>query len=403
MGEPLEKKPVVAVVGSGPAGLMAAFVAAKQGCEVHLFEKRRGAGRKLLIAGSSGLNITYDCPLEEFVTHYSGPRSRFQTFLQEFSPAQWIEFIEALGIPTFKGTSRRYFVEGMKASHLLRAWVDALQKQGTTIHFDHELRDFQCISNGRVRLDFAAGSSFQADAVCLSFGGGSYEEQEVPLRWPEVFKRKGLVFHPFEASNVGFQVDWPAALLTEAEGKPIKNVVLSSSRASRSGDLVITRYGVEGTPVYFAGEVGTVYLDLKPDLSPEKLLSKLTMTKENLSPMRRVKRFLNLSEGALALIFHLTPKERLGDLSALVAALKKFPLQLLARQPLAEAISSSGGLSWAGVSEQLELVGFPGVFVAGEMLDWDAPTGGFLIQGCVSQGFVAGTQAAIRARHCAGN
>src|SRR5262249_10253097 len=159
---------------------------------------------------------------------------------------------------------------------------------------------------------------------------------------------------------------------------PVKNVVLSSSRGQRAGDLVITKYGVEGTPVYFAGEVERVFLDLKPDLSEEQMLRKMSLVKENLSPLRRVKRYLKLGEGALALLYHLTPEAEAQDLRKLVARIKRFPLDLLERQPLAEAISSSGGISWDELDEKLMLRRFPGVFVAGEMIDWDAPTGGFL-------------------------
>jgi uncharacterized flavoprotein (TIGR03862 family) len=386
----LKSQRKVAVVGSGPAGLLAALEMARAGYEVVIFEKKSGPGRKFLIAGSSGLNITYDCPPGEFVDHYVGPRERFERFLQEFSPAQWIAFIESLGISTFKGTSRRYFVEGMKASRLLRAWLEELERLGARLEYGRECVGFERTEAEGVQLRFADGSDFLADAVCFALGGGSYEPKETPLRWPTFFRDQGLAFREFSSSNVGYQVDWPAGLIEEAEGKPIKNVVLSSSRGKRSGDLVITRYGLEGTPVYFAGEVGTVHLDLKPDLSEARLRGKLAMSKENLSPMRRVKRFLNMSEGALALIFHATPKEQLQNLDALIGLLKHYPVVLREKQPLTEAISSSGGLEWSEVDEDLMLRKFPGVFVAGEMLDWDAPTGGFLIQACVSQGHCAG-------------
>ena len=387
---PLKSKRKIAIIGSGPAGLMAAFVAAQAGCAVTIFEKKTGPGRKLLIAGSSGLNITYDCPHGEFVDHYAGPRERFDRMLREFSPADWIEFIEGLGIKTFKGTSRRYFVEGMKASVLLRAWLGALQKLGASIEYSRECVGFECGAEGRVSLKFADGSLSDGDAVCFALGGASYEPRETPLRWPGFFREKGLAFREFESSNVGYQVAWPKPLLEEAEGKPIKNVVLSSSRGSRSGDLVITSYGIEGTPVYFAGKTGTVFLDLKPDLTEAQLRKKLTLTKENLSPLRRVKRFLNMSEAALALLFHMTSAERLSSLDLLIEDLKHYPLVLQAKQPLTEAISSLGGIEWSEVDEQLMLKRFPSVFVAGEMLDWDAPTGGFLIQGCVSLGRLAG-------------
>ncbi len=379
---------------------MAATVLARAGVSVDIFEKKTGPGRKLLIAGSSGLNITYDSPVEKFAEFYTGPRDFFDQLFREFSSEDWIKFIENLGIATFKGTSRRYFVETMKASLLLKAWTSELDRLGVRVHFDQELVDFSTAAGGGGVVRLRSGSSgeesvHEFSAVCLCLGGGSWEKKENPLRWPEIFMRKGMQFVPFQSSNVGFQVAWPEKLLTEVEGQPIKNVVLESSRGKRSGDLVITSYGIEGTPVYFAGIEGVVYLDLKPDSSVEALLEKCERVRENLSPMRRVKKVLNLGEGALALLFHMTSPSDRGDLRQLVSLVKRFPLELLARQPLTESISSSGGLSWNEIGVDgypLMLRRKPGVFVAGEMIDWDAPTGGFLIQACVSQGVSAGRQ-----------
>ena len=381
---PSSKDLRVAVIGSGPAGLMAASVISQAGYAVTIFEKKSGPGKKLLIAGSSGLNITYDSPVEEFAENYQG-KMDFVQLLKAFSPEKWIEFIHALGIETFKGTSRRYFVEGMKASSLLKAWTDSLKKNGVEITFQQECTDYQSSRHGEnteIQLSFSNGKSWTGSAVCFALGGGSYEPTENPLRWPELFKRKGLLFIPFESSNVGFQVDWPEKLLQEVEGEPLKNIVLSSHKATRSGDAVITRYGIEGTPVYFAGALGTVHIDLKPDLSVKQILEKLETVKENMSPIRRAKKTLKLCPAALALVFHMAPEKL--DLPQFAALIKKFPLTLKARQPLTEAISSSGGLDFQDLG--------PGVFAAGEMLNWDAPTGGFWIQGCVSQGYVAGKE-----------
>jgi predicted flavoprotein YhiN len=226
--------------------------------------------------------------------------------------------------------------------------------------------------------------------LCFCLGGGSYEPHEVPLRWPQLFIRKGLGFEPITPSNVGYQVDWSPAFLKECEGQPLKNIRLTSGKGSRLGDLVITRYGLEGTPVYSLGERGEVRIDLKPDLSAEQIVAKCKAVKENLSPMRRVKKQLALCPAALGLLFHFTPKECATDLNRLVHYLKNFPIHFRESQSLEEAISSAGGLRMTELNDDLMLLKFPGVFAAGEMLDWDAPTGGFLIQGCVSQGYRAG-------------
>ncbi|MFL5813697.1 MAG: NAD(P)/FAD-dependent oxidoreductase [Bdellovibrionia bacterium] len=396
-----------AIIGSGPAGLMAAEQLSRLGAQrvkVTLFEKRKGLGRKLLVAGSSGLNITYDCPENEFAGFYRGSKSHFQKLFQAFGPKDWLNFIEKdLGIPTFKGTSRRYFVEGMKASILLKNWTDRLKKAGVEIVSGHELLDFDKNEAGLVRLKLSELGEKEFHTVILALGGGSWEPQEKPLRWVELLKRKGLTFTEFQSANCGYEIDWPQKLLEEAEGKPIKNIVLTSPKGKRSGELVITRYGLEGTPIYFAGMTGTVYLDLKPEMTPQELLARLNSGRENLSPIRRVKKHLKLSEGADAFVFHMLPAEARGDLKKLAETLKKFPVTLKQPRPLEEAISSSGGLSFSELDERLMVKKFPGIFAAGEMLDWDAPTGGFLIQASISQGaFVAARAAELLAGYPSG-
>lgn len=384
----------VAIAGTGPAGLMAAYVAAEAGVRVAVYEKRPAPGRKLLIAGSSGLNITFDAPLDELKAHYV-PFDRMGPIIDAFPPAAWIAFVERLGVNTFKGTSRRWFVEGMKTPPLLGAWVEALRERGVTFVFERACTGFASASEGVV-LDFADGFRVSAAAAVLCLGGASWEKQ--PSSIPAVFENQGLRFVPFRSSNAGFAVAWPAALLAEAEGKPVKNIVLSSSRGSRAGDLVITSYGLEGTPVYAVGEMETVTVDLKPDMPLEAVRRRLWAPRENLSPMRRAKRTLKLGEGALALLFHLAPQGARTDIDALAAHVKALPVTLGARQPLEEAISSAGGLAWDEIDSSLKLRRAPGIFVAGEMIDWDAPTGGFLVQGCVSTGWVAGQGAAAWAR-----
>lgn len=377
---------------------MAADQLSKLGARVTLFEKRKGLGRKLLVAGSSGLNITYDCPDSEFSQFYQGPKSHFAALFREFGPKDWLRFIETdLGISTFKGTSRRYFVEGMKASVLLKNWTERLRQAGVDIQSDHELSDFERMANGQIRLRLNESQEHEYDIVILALGGGSWEPQEKPLRWVELLRKKGLAFTAFESANCGYEINWPPKLLEEAEGKPIKNIVLTSSKGKRAGELVITRYGIEGTPVYFAGEIGTVYLDFKPEMSSDELFARLNSGNENLSPIRRVKKFLRLSEGADAFVFHMLPNQARADLKKLSETLKKFPVKLERPRPLEEAISSTGGLQFSELDENLMIKKYPGIYATGEMLDWHAPTGGFLIQASVSQGaFVARRAAAAR-------
>ena len=195
----------------------------------------------------------------------------------------------------------------------------------------------------------------------------------------------------FKSSNAGFEVDWPEGFLKEAEGQPLKNIILTSPLGTRKGELVVTNYGLEGTPIYAIGKSGKIFLDLKPDFTVSEIASKLgSKTKENLSPLRRIKKHLKLCEASNALLFHFTTTEQRSDLLQMTKLIKHFPIVLKGPRPLDEAISSSGGLSWNELNENFMLKKYPGVFAAGEMLDWDAPTGGFLIQGSVSQGYAAG-------------
>lgn len=377
----------IAIIGSGPAGLMAATRIASKGYPVHVYEKKAGLGRKILIAGSSGLNITYDCGLEELIKNYSGPPSLWRQVLTSFTPQDWIKFIESLGLETFRGTSRRYFVKGMKGSAFLQAWIQFLKSKGVLFFLNHTCLDFE-VGEGEVRLRFEDEvKSFSS--VCFCLGGGSWEKIEKPLQWPKIFISKKIRFNEFYSANAGFQVNWTEAFLKEAEGLPLKNIVFSNRKGSRAGELIITRYGLEGTPIYALGEKGQAWLDLKPDLNESEIFRLLSKSKDNLSPLRRAKKILKLSPAALALLFHFKNQKTSMNLEYWVKTIKKFPIQLNESQPLEEAISSGGGIDWSEISPDFMLKSYPGVFVSGEMIDWIAPTGGFLIQGCVSLGYRA--------------
>ena len=393
----MQNRKSIAIIGTGPSALMMADVLSQSSHRVCVFEKRKSIGRKLLIAGSSGLNITNDLPPSEFVSHYAnclepgetGPN--WDSILKQFSPQNWIQFLEGLGISTFKGTSGRYFVQEMKASGLLKKWKDRLDQRKVEFYFDHECVAFtHSLESQNISLTFQNEQKMAFDAVCFALGGGSYEPKEEHLRWPALFIRNQIGFSPFTPSNVGFQVHWKQKFLKEAEGLPLKNIELSSPKGKRRGEVIVTNYGLEGTPVYFAGCEGEVRLDLKPDLSLDQLISKCRAVRENLSPLRRAKKQLNLSEATLALLFHEAPPNSLNQIESLCHTMKSFPLKFSGKRPLVEAISSAGGISLSEISQNFMLKRYPGIFVGGEMLNWDAPTGGFLIQGCISQGFSIG-------------
>lgn len=370
---------------------MAATVLARAGLTVHVYEKRKAPGRKILIAGSSGLNITYSAPASEFHTFYPKPKSapqHFQKLFQEFSPEDWVQFVESLGVKTFVGTSRRYFVKGMKGSLLLRAWIAELKKQGVLFFSEKECTGFEVLKTG-VEVNFGE-QKLKYSACVLALGGGSYEEKESPLRWIKILKNKQIEQCQFEPENSGFEVKWKENFLKEAEGKPLKHIKLATKKGTKEGELVVTRYGLEGTPVYTLGTKGTAHLDLLPDFTEAEIVKKLTQGKENLSPIRSAKKNLKLAPASHALLFHYGTPADLKTPQALAKFIKAVPVELLGPRPLAEAISSSGGVTFANLNETLMLKKHPGVFMAGEMLDWTAPTGGFLIQACASQGALAG-------------
>lgn len=386
----------VAVVGSGPAGLMAATVLAKAGITVHVYEKKRGPAAKLLLAGRSGLNISHHCTDRPIWEYYQGVQSQFKKVFERFSENQWLEFVNAFGIETFLGTSRRYFVKTLKAAPLLKAWMQFLKNQGVNFFYGMEISGFESGSDG-VTLEFNHDPTQKKkfSAACLCLGGASWESKESPLRWPAIFKNRGIEMTAFTASNAGFNVDWSSGFLKEAVGLPLKNIGLMSSTGMDLGEVVITEYGLEGTPVYNLKKSETVFLDLKPDMSHEMVFDKLKTVRENLSPLRRIKKQLGLCDAALALLYHQAPDRKSHELRDWAGWIKNFPVELKSQRGLKEAISSSGGIKWSEVNESFMLKKFPGVFIAGEMLDWDAPTGGFLIQGCVSLGFVAGEEIKI--------
>lgn len=382
----------VAIIGSGPAGLMAASVLADHGISVSVFEKKRGPAPKLLIAGRSGLNISNACSASSLIQNYEGPPPHFKKLFQEFSVEDWLGFVEKLGIKTFEGTSRRYFIKGLKAPPLLKSWMTYLKKRNVRFFYGKELTDFTTPSND-VEITFNENEKKEFSAACFCLGGVSWEKSGKEPQWPVLFKNKKIPLTDFSATNVGYEVKWCSAFIKEAEGLPLKNITLSSSYGTEAGEVMITKYGLEGSPIYRLKNPETIFIDLKPDLTVNEIYQKIQNTKENISPFRRVKKYLKLGPAALALLYHETKKEDASDVKKLVSLIKKFPIQLMKKRELEEAISSAGGVSWTALNENLGLKKFPGIFVAGEMIDWSAPTGGFLIQACVSQGYKIGNSA----------
>ena len=393
----------IAILGAGPAGLAAASRLARSKHDgesevrITLYERRKAPARKLLVAGSSGLNLTNALPIDEFVTHYTGPTALWKRILIEYPPDAWLASVRDLGSETFLGTSGRYFVREMKASRLVRAWLEDLADLGVTLETNRELREFRA-ENGKVVLSFAEGEERTHDAAILALGGASWEATNEPPSWLAAFDAHEISHRPFRSANVGYAAPWTEAFRKEAEGLPIKSCVFRSAAGEKAGELLITHYGLEGTPVYTFGTPGPCTIDLKPSLTENEVLVKLLSVRENLSPLRRAKKVLALGPAALALLYHLAPLAARDHLPEFARVVKNFPLTLGEPRPLTEAISSSGGIAFgeneeSAVDDSLMLRKVPGVFLAGEMLDWTAPTGGFLIQGCTSMGVYAAARA----------
>jgi uncharacterized flavoprotein (TIGR03862 family) len=396
---------MIAVVGGGPAGLRAAEVAAESGAAVALFDSRPSAGRKFLVAGKGGLNLTHQEPPAEFAARYRGPNQPadlWPRLLAEFGPAELRNWAEGLGIETFAASSGRVYPKDLKAAAMLRSWIYRLRKLAVRFHMKHRLVRLAVAEAGAIELQFEQGTtpvSYHADAVVLALGGGSWPDTGSDGRWVSMLANRGVTVQPLTPANCGWEVAWPEAVLAIAEGQPLKNVAARAGAESAAGELLITRYGLEGGVIYQLGsalrdmETPRLELDFKPGTSAEQLLRKMTGVKQRV--WETASERWRLSAAAQAVLnagTGLPPSESIAELAALV---KKFAIPLIGPRPLEEAISSAGGVAWSELDADLMLRRLPGVFVAGEMIDWEAPTGGYLLQGAFSTGTRAG-RAAVR-------
>lgn len=389
----------IAVIGGGPAGLRAAEVAAAKGAEVTLFEAKPSVGRKLLVAGRGGLNLTHGEDFDRFVTRYSGPgqpQEFWQRALAGFTPADLREWAAGLGIETFEQRTGRVYPREMKAAPLLRRWVERLKSQGVQFKTKHRWADLKPGSPHELVFTYDdEPRTFLADAVVLALGGASWPITGSDGAWTGVLKGLGIEVTALAPANCGWECDWSPDLLAVAEGHPLKNIVAHAGGKEAKGELMITRYGLEGGAIYQLGEVlrgmsePEIAIDLKPTFSEQELARKIEDIRGY--PIDSLMQRWKLSPAAFALL-----KEHLTDASAisLTERAKRCTVRLKHPRPLNEAISSAGGVVWTELDENLTLEKFPRIHVAGEMIDWEAPTGGYLMQGCFATGTIAGEAAA---------
>ena len=385
----------LAVIGGGPAGLRAAEVAAAAGLRVTLFDGKPSPGRKFLVAGKGGLNLTHGEAMERFVPRYRGPDQPpgvWNELLADFDSAALRNWAAELGVETFQATSGRVYPKALKAAPLLRRWIARLKNLG--VHFEMNHRWTGLTPGTPYLLEFADGRSAAAETVIFALGGGSWPQTGSDGGWVAAFQNLGIPCHPLVPANCGWEHAWPPEVLAAAEGKPLKNIAVSAAGTTVTGELLITRYGLEGGALYQLGgilrglENPAIAIDFKPTFPHAQLVAKMESVRRDFLAEARVR--WRLSEAAHAIL----ARKPWSDADALAREAKHCLIPLSAPRPIAEAISSAGGVCWSALDSTLMVKRFPGIFVAGEMIDWEAPTGGYLMQGCFATGTRAGRSAA---------
>jgi uncharacterized flavoprotein (TIGR03862 family) len=401
----------VAVVGGGPAGLRAAEVASASGARVALFEANPFVGRKFLVAGKGGLNLTHGETLTNFIRRYRSSthsenasemetRSLWKSLIREFGPCELREWAAALGIETFQASTGRVYPTAMKAAPLLRSWIHRLQAAGVRFHLRHTLETLNPETGFSLKFSVPTGPSpeFHAKAVVLALGGASWPRTGSNAGWVPLLEKMAIPVAALTPANCGWECDWPAEVPQQCQGKPLKNVQVTAGGHSIRGELLVTRYGLEGGALYALSHIlrqedpPLISIDFKPDSTPESLLRRLGSARRNF--LEEACARWRLDPAIQILLKHSKAADPAASARDVVHAVKNFPIHLSGPRPIAEAISSAGGVCLNAVDRSLMCRNFPGLFFAGEMLDWEAPTGGYLLQGCFATGSRAGRCAA---------
>lgn len=389
-------QPFIAVIGAGPAGLMAAAVLSAGGCAVTVFDQMPAPGRKLLMAGRGGLNLTHSEALPAFIGRYGAAQDWIAPMIHAFTPHALIAFAEALGQETFIGTSGRVFPRAMKASPLLRSLLQRLDAQGVQFALRHRWLGFG--DAGGLRFATPEGERIvAADATVLALGGASWPRLGANGAWTAILREAGVRIEPFRPANAGLHISWSEDFAARFAGEPLKNIALGFQGAEARGDAIVTAHGIEGGPVYalfaairdaLVSGPQTLFIDLRPDMDAVTLTTALTQAPRSLSLSERLRKTLNLAPVARGLLREGSEKPP-ADAPALARHLKAVPLCVAGTAGIERAISSAGGIARDALDDRLMLRARPGVFACGEMIDWEAPTGGYLLQGCFSTAVAA--------------
>ncbi|HTE15442.1 MAG TPA: TIGR03862 family flavoprotein [Burkholderiales bacterium] len=401
-----DSKKTVAIIGGGPAGLMAAEVVAGSGTKVSvdIYDAMPSVGRKFLMAGKGGLNLTHAEPMDRFASRYGERRAQVEPWLAAFGPGALRDWTRSLGIETFVGSSQRVFPAEMKAAPLLRAWIRRLREAGVMFHMRHRWLGWS--EAGALRFSTEKGEALvRADAVVLALGGGSWARLGSDGAWTSLLATRGVPIAPLRPANCGFDYAWSTHLRTRYAGQPLKSVIASftdnnGKHHRQQGECILTDTGIEGGVIYALSAPlrdtidthgsATLHLDLAPGRDLQRLTRELSTSRGKRSLSNHLQNKAGIAGVKAALLRERASTADLTDSARLAALIKTLPLQLTATRPLDEAISSAGGVCFDALTDQLMLRKEPGVFCAGEMLDWEARTGGYLLTACFASGRVAG-------------
>lgn len=391
----------VAIIGGGPAGLMAAEVLSQAGIRVDLYDGMPSVGRKFLLAGVGGMNITHSEAYPAFLSRYAERAPQIAPLLRGFDADALCTWIHDLGIETFIGSSGRVFPTDMKAAPLLRAWLKRLRDSGVVIHTRHRWLGWD--EHGALRIDSPEGEiTVNPDATLLALGGGSWSRLGSDGAWMLALEQRGVGLAPLQPSNCGFEVQaWSELMVSKFAGAPLKNIAIGlNDDVPRLGECVITATGIEGSLIYALSApireainqygAAVIHIDLLPGRPVDKLQAALSKPRGSRSMAKHLHSQVGIDGVKAALLRELTDAATFADPALLAQAIKALPLTLVKTRPLDEAISSAGGVTFEAMDERLMLKALPGVFCAGEMLDWEAPTGGYLLTGCFASGRAAG-------------
>lgn len=391
----------VSIIGAGPAGLFCAHKLLQNGFEVNLFDQMSGVGKKFLIAGKSGLNLTHGEKVESFVKKYSKDEEFFTSLIKDFGPNDLRQWCHDLGVETFVGSSLRVFPKEMKAAKLLSNWLKELKAFSSfNLFLNHKFINV----DSRKNLKFLCQDEnveFKSDYVVFAMGGASWKKTGSDGNWAKILSNLGISILPFKPMNCGFETNWSEEFVEKVSRGHLKNVKVSCKKISTRSELMITPYGLEGTAIYnlsatirdeiLRNQKATLSIDLRPDLTQQQIEIKLINKRNKDSMANHLRKKLNLDKVSVSLLREFTSKLDWSDLSILSSKVKSLDISLTNIRPIDEAISTGGGVNFDDLSQSLEFKKFPDFYAIGEMLDFEAPTGGYLLQGCFSSAFRVAT------------